>query len=477
MTDETGRKTPLPAYAERIRHERRKRGWSQKQVAVHLLKAAGGKIAMAEFESVLTRVKRHEAGKGQPRDPYPLLYSRAFEIPEARLFEAPASPVVTADESADDAANSVTSPSLPWLWEAGPTADAIYDITKSDLMLDRRQAVKALAITAGIPLVDPVQRWLATTSPAPASAGPSRIGMDEVAQLEDATNVFRTWDDQHGGGLARKAVIGQLNEVADLLRDNHPHEISVRLFNVMAQLSKIAATMSWDCGMQTAAQKYYVMSLQASKPAGDKPFGASVLASMARQLLYLNQPQDALELIRLALDGVRSTATPRLRAMLHTREAWSYAKMGRPESFKRATGAAEQAFTEIGSGDPDPDWIKYFNEAELAGVTGGRYLELSRQDRRFAGDALGHIRRAIELRQRSSMRSLALDQVGLAYAHLISGDVDEAVTVGSAAADTAGQVQSDRVRVQLREFYLEIETRSDPVVAPLRQQIRETLAP
>lgn len=197
---------------------------------------------------------------------------------------------------------------------------------------------------------------------------------------------------------------------------------------------------------------------------------------MARQLLYLDQPQDALELIRLALDGVRSTATPRLRAMLHTREAWSYAKMGRPESFKRATGNAEDAFSEIGSRDPDPDWIAYFDAAELAGVTGGRYLELAHHDNRFAGDALDHIRQAVALRQRSSMRSLALDQVGLAYAHLISGDLDEAVTVGNAAADTAGQVQSDRVRLQLREFYLEIETRRDPIVAPLQQHIRETLA-
>ncbi|MFC4016082.1 XRE family transcriptional regulator [Nonomuraea purpurea] len=477
MTNETGRDKALPAYAERIRHERRQRGWSQKQVTVHLLKAAGDEITMAEFESVLRRVKDHEAGKGRPRDPYPLLYCRAFEIPETKLFEAPALPEVKAGDSADDAANTVTSPALPWIWEAVPTADAIYDITKSDLMLDRRQAVKALVITAGLPLVDPVQRWLVKTAPEPsATVQAGRIGLDEVAQLEATANVFRTWDDQHGGGLARKAVIGQLNEMADLVRDSHPHEIRARLFHVMAQLAKIAATMSWDCGMQTAAQKYYALSLQASKPAGDKPFGASVLASMARQLLYLDQPQDALELTRLALDGVRSTATPRLRAMLHTREAWSYAAMGRPESFKRATGDAEDAFTEISSGDPDPDWITYFDAAELAGVTGGRYLELSHQDSRFASDALNHIRRAVELRQRCSLRSLALDQVGLAYAHLINGDIDEAVAVGNAAASTAGQVQSDRVRVQLREFYMEIETRKDPVVAPLQQRIRETLA-
>ncbi|MEU9888554.1 hypothetical protein [Sphaerisporangium sp. NPDC051011] len=344
-------------------------------------------------------------------------------------------------------------------------------------MLDRRHAVKALAITAGLPLIDPVQRWLEKTPGGlPVTMHAGRIGTDEVAQLEATTSVFRKWDDSHGGGLARKAVIGQLNEVADLLRESHPHEISIRLYRVMAQLSKIAATMSWDCGMQTAAQKYYVLGLQAAKPAGDRPFGASILASMARQLLYLEQPQDALELVRLALDGVHTNATPRLRAMLHTREAWAYARLARPEAFRRATGMAEDAFTEIRADDPDPDWITYFNDAELAGVTGGRYLELSRQDDRYAAEAVTYIGRAVEMRQRRSRRSLALDQVGLAYAHLLSGDLDEAVMVGSAATETAGQVQSDRVRVQLREFYLEIATRDEPVVRDLRQHIRETIA-
>ncbi|MEV0757125.1 hypothetical protein [Streptosporangium sp. NPDC050280] len=329
----------------------------------------------------------------------------------------------------------------------------------------------------GIPLIDPVQRWLARTPDDLPSALPAgRIGVDEVAQLERTADVFRTWDDSQGGGLARKAVIGQLNEVADLLRESHPQAITVRLFHVMAEFAKIAATMSWDCGMQTAAQKYYALALQASKPAKNKSFGASVLASMARQLLYLDRPHDALELVRLALDGVQVAGTPRLRAMLHTREAWAYAALGRPEAFRRATDAAEDAFGAIRAGDSDPNWITYFDEAELAGVTGGRYLEMSRRSSQHAAVAVTHIGRALELRRRTSMRSLALDQVGLAQAHLRNGDLNEAVAVGSAAADTAGQVQSDRVRVQLRELHAEIATRRDPAMAGLREHLQETLA-
>ncbi|MER6176515.1 XRE family transcriptional regulator [Streptosporangium sp. NPDC001681] len=419
-------------------------------------------------ESIVRNIKNWEAGKHRPKDPYPKLYARAFGLDEAIIFDASPNELVGV---------VVADPGLPWVWEPGPIVSAIYDMTRSDLMLDRRQAIRALSITAGLPLIDPVQRWLAKTSEElPATSQAGRIGVDELARLETTADVFRTWGDSQGGGLARKAVIGQLNEVADLLRDSHPRDITVRLFHVMAKLAKIAATMSWDCGMQTAAQKYYILALQAAKPAKDWTFGASVLASMARQLLYLDRPQDALELVRLALDGVQAAGTHRVRAMLHTREAWAYAALGRPEAFRRATDKAEDAFGEIRTSDLDPEWITYFDAAELAGVTGGRYLEMSRRNGQYAAVAVTHIGRALELRRRTSMRSLALDQVGLAQAHLRNGDLDEAVTVGSAAADTAGQVQSDRVRVQLRELHAEIAARREPVMAGLSERIRETLA-
>lgn len=475
----TGEASPeTPPWAVRLREERRNRGWSHRDMAKKLTEAASQETRgrLPARESIIRNIKNWETGKHQPKDPYPKLCARAFDLDEVALFDA--SPLaLSAPVKSDELVGVVVEPDLPWVWEPRSTACAVYDFSRSDLMLDRRQAVKALSITVGIPLIDPVQRWLARTPDDLPSALPAgRIGVDEVAQLERTADVFRTWDDSQGGGLARKAVIGQLNEVADLLRESHPQAITVRLFHVMAEFAKIAATMSWDCGMQTAAQKYYALALQASKPAKNKSFGASVLASMARQLLYLDRPHDALELVRLALDGVQVAGTPRLRAMLHTREAWAYAALGRPEAFRRATDAAEDAFGAIRAGDSDPNWITYFDEAELAGVTGGRYLEMSRRSSQHAAVAVTHIGRALELRRRTSMRSLALDQVGLAQAHLRNGDLNEAVAVGSAAADTAGQVQSDRVRVQLRELHAEIATRRDPAMAGLREHLQETLA-
>lgn len=78
---------------------------------------------------------------------------------------------------------------------------------------------------------------------------------------------------------------------------------------------------------------------------------------------------DALELIRIAQDRFAPRSTPTVRAMLYTREAWAYSKLGRPSAFRRACG---KAFDEFGNSDPasDPYWINYFDSAELAGTIG-----------------------------------------------------------------------------------------------------------
>ena len=372
---------------------------------------------------------------------------------------------------------AVTDPDLPWAWQPTPTVEAIYGITRSDLMLDRRQALKTASVTAGLPLIDPIQRWLTATVALPTAADHTgRVGEEDVAQIEAAARVFRSWESS-GGTMARKAVIGQLNQVAELLRDRHPGAITARLFHVMAELAKTAASMSWDCGLQATAQKYYVLALQAVRFTGDKALGANILASMARQLLYLGRPGDALELIRLAQDGSRQIATPRVHAMLATREAWAYANLGRIEAFRRATATAEELYASAGPRDNDPHWIGYFTEAELAGVTGGRILDLAMRDPRHAADGLSYTTRALELRDPAQLRSRALDQTGLAQLHYLRGDLDQAVAAGHVAAEAATRTASDRVRVQLREFYTQTTSRRhEPAVAGLREHLHQTLA-
>lgn len=101
----------------------------------------------------------------------------ALEIPGHQLGLAPrpwesSARVLTLSTTSRGPAQpqSIATPGLPWYWDAAPTAEAIYVLTRSDLMLDRRQATRTIAVTFGLSLIDPVQRWIS----GPVTALPAR---------------------------------------------------------------------------------------------------------------------------------------------------------------------------------------------------------------------------------------------------------------------------------------------------------------
>ncbi|MVU76016.1 hypothetical protein GPX89_02010 [Nocardia sp. ET3-3] len=284
--------------------------------------------------------------------------------------------------------------------------------------------------------------------------------------------MFREWDDQYGGGLRRKAVVGQLDEVNDLLDQHHPDAIRRRLRGIQAQLAETAATMSWDSGHQAIAQRYYVLAVKAAQAAGDPVFAANALAGMARQLLCLSRAGDALELIRLAQDHAAHGATPTVHAMLRTREAWAYANLGRPSAFHRAWDRAGEDMTSS-TPDSDPHWIEYFDQAEFAGTIGGRLLEMAKHAPEFASEAAEQIERAITLRRPKRLRSSALDQLGLTEARMIEGEIDEACRLGEEALTTVEETTSDRVLVKVQEIYERTEQLANvSAVISLRDRMR-----
>ncbi|WP_103503399.1 MULTISPECIES: helix-turn-helix domain-containing protein [unclassified Streptomyces] len=353
----------------------------------------------------------------------------------------------------DPECEQASADEVPWRPDA--TVRLAANLTRSDLVMDRRAATRALAGAAvtGAALLDPLEGWLQPAGSAARPCRRGRLGAREVGELESAARAFRASDHQYGGGLRRKAVLGQLSEVAAHLDEHQAPRVERFLYRVMAQLAGTAATMAWDSGLQRRAQNYYLLALRASHAGDDKVFGANVLAGMARQMLYRDQPQDALELVRIAQDGARHVAGPRVRAMLHTREAWAYAAMDRTAAFHRATAQAADALTDAGP-DEEPYWIAYFDEAELAGTTGGRLLDLARQNpKQHAHAAATEIRRALARRGPEASRSHALDRIGLAQCHFLLGDLPGAVEETHRAVDAARATRSSRVRAQLGQLY------------------------
>ncbi|GAA4205793.1 helix-turn-helix domain-containing protein [Microbispora amethystogenes] len=78
----------LPAWAVRLRAERRNRLWSQREMARRLVEAADEdtRPRLSSRETMVRRIKAYEAGHNRPGDPYRVLYARAFGFTEADLF-------------------------------------------------------------------------------------------------------------------------------------------------------------------------------------------------------------------------------------------------------------------------------------------------------------------------------------------------------------------------------------------------------
>jgi len=432
-------------------------GWSKGELARQVNRRAR-QLGANHISTDTSRVRRWLDGEN-PREPIPRILSELF----SERFGC----VVAVEDLGLRAAHqapSVSGVDLPWT--APQTVALIGEFSRSDLMLARRGFLgSSLALAAGPSLIEPMQRWLVPTPGASARPEPeqatqrrgNRLSKPELDLLESTTVMFRQWDAQCGGGLRRKAVVGQLHEVTDLLQEPQPEETTRRLFKVAAELAELAGWMSYDVGLQPTAQKYFVLALHASREAGDKPLGSYVLSSMSRQMIHLGRPDDALELIHLAQYGSRDCASPRTQSMLYAMEARAYANMGQPGKCKRAVRMAEDTFTDADDWDePDPDWIRFFSEAELHGENSHSYRDLAYVAGRsptYASMAAPVMKRAVELfgKDAEHQRSYALNLIGMATVHLLQKEPEQSTVLAGQALEIARKVRSERVNTRIRK--------------------------
>jgi hypothetical protein len=432
-------------------------GWSKGELARQVNRRAR-QLGANHVSTDTSRVRRWLDGEN-PREPIPRILSELF----SERFGC----VVAVEDLGLRAAHQAPSAAgvdLPW---TGPQTVALLgEFSRSDLMLARRGFLgTSLGLAAGPSLIEPMQRWL-VPSPAspvdavtPSSASGRRGGLSgpELDQLASTVAMFRQWDAQCGGGLRRKAVVGQLHEVTELLQESHPEPTTRRLFAFAAELAELAGWMSYDVGLQPTAQKYFVLALHAAKEAGDKPLGSYILSSMSRQMIHLGRPDDALELIHLAQYGSRDCASPRTQAMLYAMEGRAYANMGQPGKCKRAVRMAEDTFADAEDWDePDPDWIRFFTEAELHGENSHSFRDLAYVAGRspiYASMAEPLMAKAVELfsKDPDHQRSYALNLVGMATVHLLQSEPEQSTVMLAQAMKVAKKVRSERVNTRIRK--------------------------
>ncbi|MCF3960363.1 hypothetical protein [Streptomyces fuscigenes] len=290
-------------------------------------------------------------------------------------------------------------------------------------------------------------RWLVAPQasfPESASNRGTRVGLADVAMIKSTSDLFAQLDDRFGGDHARQSVIQYLSrDVAPLLSGQYTEAVGQALFSTAAESTLLAGWMSYDACHHGLAQRYFLQALRLAQDSNDRRLAGSILSAMSHQATFLGQYTHAATLARAALMGISAVATPTLRAQFHAMEARALARTGDRRGCEMALAEATKAL-ESRNSDDEPEWITYFDEAELAAEAAHCF-----RDVRSARQAVAHAENAMS---GSHVRSDFFATMVRADAHLHGGDPEEACRVALDALDLGEQLKSSRCVAYLAEF-------------------------
>jgi hypothetical protein len=298
-------------------------------------------------------------------------------------------------------------------------------------------------------------RWLVDPVSQPAeSVNGVRIGMADVARFRATVEMFRQLDDRYGGGHARQALLQYLRIDAErLLHGKYTDFVGQALFSSVAEATLLAAWMTYDAAPASRlAQKYFIQALGLAQAGNDHLLGGSVLDAMSHQATYTGRFREAANLARAARTGTRGVATATLTSHFHTMEARALARLGDARACDRALTEATMEF-ELRNPDADPQWIRYFNEVEIAAEFGHCLRDLGR-----ATDAAQYASASIvAINDEMFMRSDFFAAMVLADSYVAAGELEQACRVALKALTAGEQIRSARCVKYLREFRQHLE--------------------
>ncbi|WP_326765186.1 regulator [Streptomyces sp. NBC_01591] len=288
-----------------------------------------------------------------------------------------------------------------------------------------------------------------------------RVSGGDVAALRSVGELFRTLDNAYGGGHARQALVRYLeHETEPMLRGTYGEATGRRLFSAAADLTRLAGWTSYDIAAHGLAQRYFVQALRLAQAAGDRAYGSYVLITMSRQAVYLGHGREAVQLARVAQQGIGPSAPPVVQALLHAVEARGHGVLGEARPCTTSLARAERALEIARPGDEVPHWARYFDEAQLADEFGHCHRDL--QQYRAAAQ---YAERSLQLRSPAYARSRLFCRVVLACARLGLGELDQACALGAEAAQQAAEMRSVRATEYVRDFERRLEPYRDAAAA------------
>ena len=293
----------------------------------------------------------------------------------------------------------------------------------------------------------------------PAAAGPTpdRIGVGDVARIEDMTAALDRQDLAFGGGSCREAIVGYLNWAVKLRNATMTDDTRRALDTALAHLEELAGWVSYDLLLLDSAEHFYLRSLHSARLA-DYPFmAAKSLARLGKIYLDDGQYGDALRTFQLATVPAREAGSSRMTAYLHLHDALVYAKQGKTKVVESSIRRAQDDYAEIATDEP-PRQIRFFNDNELLVHTALAHSDLAEHDPTHAIQAAEFTMTALRQGNVSEICSLQLWRTTLALNSYRSGDTERGNEVTGQILAALPAVHSRRLLARLRPLAAEAAT-------------------
>lgn len=329
---------------ERLRHQRRLRGWTLDEVAegLHRLSMGGSELGVDAH-----MVGRWERGVRRPAPRYVALL--------CRLFELPADELGLVEEAA----------------EAAETVDKEDDVR-------RRQFLQYMSVVTGATMLD----WDRLAAMLRGQLGPGdRVLVDD---LEVITRSYARQVETVAPGSLLPALRSHLAMLSGSLHPGQPEPVRRRLLSLTGETAVLAGRLSWLLDNRGEARQCWTLACDLAREAGDGTLLAEALGN--QRVLHstipnrgqYGRPDRALAVLDAAEERLTSTSSPYARMMVLLLRAEDHAAVGDADASQRDLEGAESAL--LSAERPDDGYYALWDAGRIAGYRGSCALALKRPE-------------------------------------------------------------------------------------------------
>ncbi|RLU86240.1 hypothetical protein CTZ27_25000 [Streptomyces griseocarneus] len=408
----------------RIARSRRRRGWSQRRLALEVGKS----------ESWVSQAERGALS----------LDSLATAETLAQVLGVEPSYVLALDER----------------WPGTPAPDG--RVVEELGSVERRKFVGGVAVA-------PLAGMLAAVEPGRIAYAAQHHVVDAatVKQTGTVCAAYRRGYQQMPADALLTAARAHFQLIASLQPQHQTEKIRVELLSQMGQMAALAGAVAFlDLGTRADGKAYTATGLQIAKTCGDRELSALLWAGRAFQTAYEGDRDGGMDCALVAVDHA-TEGSMRLRAWCAAVASEMHATAGDERSCRAFLDDA-RGFLDRPLDDAQWQGIGWFDPAKLDAYEGGDLVRLGKHEK-----ALARLDAALAGLDPSMRRHRATAHADRADAHTAAGNPDAAITDAHASLNLLEEVHHDETLRRITAVHARLRPLRIPAMRALTEHLTD----